>query len=88
MMELLRLAAGAALGAFVAYNLGWYSGKSFGYDSRVAEQAIADGKAEAERKGDDARIQGLDDYDLCVLGLRANGMPVDACDVLRGVRTE
>lgn len=88
MWELLRLAAGAVVGALVAYNLGWYQGESHGYDRRIAEVAVADGKAEVERRGDDARIQGMDDYDLCVLGLRSNGMPVDACDVLRGVRAE
>jgi hypothetical protein len=88
MWELLRLAAGAVVGALVAYNLGWYQGESYGYDRRIAEVAVADGKAEVERRGDDARIQGMDDYDLCVLGLRSNGMPVDACEQLRRVGEE
>lgn len=60
--------------------------QQIGYDLRVAEEAAASAKAELERKGDDAVLQALSDYDLCVLGLRGNGMPVGPCDQLRGVR--
>lgn len=92
MLGATKLLIGALVGALVlgsgAYWYGLHRGKIAGYSQRVAEQAIADGKAEIARKGDDARIQAMDDYELCVLGLRSNGMPVDACEQLRGVRAE
>jgi hypothetical protein len=53
-------------------------------DRLIAEQAVSHQKAELERKGDDAKLQTLTPYDLCVAGLGGNGMPVDACDQLRG----
>jgi hypothetical protein len=55
-----------------------------GHDKAIAEQAAADRRAELERKGDDAALQILTAYDLCVAGLRSNRMPVDACEQLRG----
>lgn len=75
------LAAALALtgaGIWVHYN-----GRSQGYDLAIAERAAADRQAELERKGDDAKLQNLDQYDLCVAGLRGNGMPIDACEQLR-----
>lgn len=88
-LDWFKIAAGAAVGAIVAgtaaYHVGQWRGDQAGYDRRVAEAAAAAAKAEIERKGDDARLQRLGDYDLCVLGLRGNGMPVDACEQLRGV---
>lgn len=51
----------------------------------IAEMAVAAAKVEIERKGDDAILQGKTNYELCVLGLRANGLPVDACEQLRGL---
>ncbi|MDQ1185927.1 hypothetical protein [Agrobacterium larrymoorei] len=56
-----------------------------GRESAIAARAIEDGKAELERKGDDASLQKSSDYDLCVIGLRGNGMRIDACDQLRGL---
>lgn len=56
-----------------------------GREKAVAAQAVKDGKAELERKGDDATLQIRTDFELCVLGLRGNGMPADACEQLRGV---
>ena len=56
-----------------------------GRDKEIAERAAADRKAELERKGDNATLQKLSQYDLCVAGLRGNGMPVDACEQLRGL---
>ncbi len=52
-------------------------------DLYIAEQAVTDRKTELERKGDDATLQTLTDYDLCVAGLRGNRMPIDPCDQLR-----
>ncbi|RWE78795.1 hypothetical protein [Mesorhizobium sp.] len=68
-----------------AYLWGHHKGDRDGYDRRVAEMAAADRKAEMERKGDDAKLRTMSDYDLCVAGLRGNGMPVDACEQLRGL---
>lgn len=75
-------------GAGIFYAIGHWRGESAGYDRRIAEVAIADGKAELERKGDDAKLQSMSDYDLCVVGLRGSGMPVDACQQLRGLQQE
>lgn len=88
-LDWIKIGVGATAGALVAgalaYSIGHTRGDSDGYQRRVAEVAIADGKAELERKGDDAKLQSNSDYDLCVLGLRGNGMPVDACEQLRGL---
>jgi hypothetical protein len=81
-------AAGALIAGTIAYQLGHWRGASDGYDKRMAETAAAAVKLELERKGDDAKLQTLGDYDLCVLGLRGNGMRVDACEQLRGVSKE
>lgn len=56
-----------------------------GRETAIAARAIEDAKAELERKGDDADLQNHSNYDLCVLGLRGNGMRIDACEQLRGV---
>ncbi|MHA6646299.1 hypothetical protein [Mesorhizobium sp. A623] len=69
----------------VAFLIGQARGDSAGYQRRIAEVAAADIKTELERKGDDAKLQTLSDYDLCVAGLRGSGLPVDACEQLRGV---
>ncbi|TPN26639.1 hypothetical protein FKO01_25540 [Mesorhizobium sp. B2-3-3] len=69
----------------IGFFIGKHRGDSAGYNRRVAEMAAADLKAELERKGDNAKLQGMSDFDLCVAGLRGNGMPVDACDELRGL---
>lgn len=84
-----RVALGALIAAVpVAYAIGHWKGDSQGYNRRVAEVAAADVKAELERKGDNAKLRGMSDYDLCVSGLRGSGMPVDACEQLRGVPVE
>ncbi|MGX9120352.1 hypothetical protein ACWTU6_27355 [Mesorhizobium sp. BHbsci] len=72
----------------VAYLVGQGKGDNAGYSRRVAEVAAADLKAELERKGDNALLHGMSDYDLCVSGLRGSGMPVGACEQLRGVPEE
>jgi len=72
----------------VAYVVGHARGDRQGYDRRIAEQAVADTKAEAERKGDDAKIGNMADYDLCVASLQRRGLPIDACDELRGLQSE
>lgn len=77
--------AGAVVAGLLAYVLGHAIGEHKGYQRHAAEMAIADGKAWVKRSGDDAMLRSMSDYDLCVVGLRGNGMPVDACEQLRGV---
>lgn len=82
----------AILALIVAIPIAFYKGQSrgdtAGYNRRVAEMAAASVKAELERKHDDAKLQNSSDYDLCVLGLRGSGLPIDACEQLRGVQPE
>lgn len=93
MINRLTLAGGAALGAVAAFGVFWPlnallwlpQAREEGRAAYVAEQAAADRKAEIERKGDDAKLRGMSDYDLCVGGLRSRRLPIDACDVLRGL---
>ncbi|WP_353641304.1 hypothetical protein [Mesorhizobium sp. WSM2239] len=90
LFDWIKLGAGFTAGALAtgsaAYLVGYAEGDGAGYDRRVAEVAVADGKATLERKGDDATLQTLSDYDLCVVGMRGSGLPVDACEQLRPVR--
>lgn len=96
MISRLTLAGGAALGAVSAFGAFWSlnallwlpQAREEGRAAYVAEQAAADHKAEIERKGDDAKLRGMSDYDLCVDGLRSRRLHTDPCDVLRGLRPE
>lgn len=80
--------AAVAVVAPTVYLVGHSRGDSAGYARRIAEQAVASAKAEAARKKDDVKIQGLSDYDLCVQYLGARGLPIDACVELRGLHAE
>ncbi|MDP9560493.1 UNVERIFIED_ORG: hypothetical protein J2740_001682 [Rhizobium nepotum] len=62
--------------------------KREGKSAAIAEMAVAAAKVEIQRKGDDASLQTKTDYELCVLGLRSGGLPVDACEQLRGMVKE
>lgn len=83
----LKIGAGAVIGAIVAagvyslVNTVWLlpAAKEQGRNELIAEQAVADLKAERERKKSDAELQKLSDYDLCV---RALGR-VPGCDAFR-----
>ncbi len=94
MINRLALAGGAALGAVAAFGVFWPlnallwlpHAREEGRAAYIAEQAAADRKVEIERKGDDAKLRGMSDYDLCVDGLRFRRLPVEPCDVLRGLR--
>jgi hypothetical protein len=88
LFDFIKFGAGAIVGAAVSYGVGYSAGDSSGYARRVAEVAIADGKATAERKGDDAALANMSDYDLCLVGLRGSGLPVGSCEQLRTVREE
>lgn len=95
MLALYELAGGlsgivrmAVVAVFVGL-LTFAGGKLVGYqDGRSAvhiEQATEAARLEKERVADDANLRNLPDYDLCVSGLRARRLPVDECDVLRGL---
>lgn len=88
LLDWLKIGAGAVFGAVVGFGVGYYQGHGAGYEKHVAEMAAASVRAEMERKGDDAKLQGMSDYDLCAVGLRGSGVPVSACDALRGLGEE
>lgn len=88
LFDWLKIGAGAAVGLLIGYQVGRWQGESAGYDKRIADAAIEAVKAEAERRGDDAKLQSMSDYDLCVTGLRNSRLSVSACDVLRGMGEE
>lgn len=72
-----------------ALAAGWWHGREqyrAGYADHQTEMARAAAKAEKDRRDDDAHLQNLSDYDLCVEYLGARGVPVVGCDRLRGVR--
>lgn len=79
-----------AFAIFQIVNALWLlpAARSHAVDGYIESQAVADRKAELERKGDDATLQNLSNYDLCVAGLRSNRMPIDPCDQLRGNDSE
>ncbi|NTE67326.1 hypothetical protein G6M85_17110 [Agrobacterium tumefaciens] len=83
---------GAVVGVVATYAVASLimvpAAKREGKSAAIAEMAVAAAKVEMQRKGDDASLQTKTDYELCVLGLRSNGLPVDACEQLRGVVKE
>lgn len=76
-------AAGIAATYVVAALVMVPAAKREGIDLAIAKIAVTTTKIEMQRKGDDASLQTKTDYELCVLGLRSGGLPVDACDQLR-----
>ncbi len=72
--------------AIIAYNVGHMFGSSACYDRRIAEVAASNAKAELERNKDNEAIARMSDYDLCVSGLRASSLSIDACEQLRGLQ--
>ena len=85
----LAVISGAAAGIAATYAVAALvmvpAAKQEAKSAAIAEMAVAAAKAEIQRKGDDASLQTKTNYELCVLGLRSNGLPVDACEQLRGV---
>lgn len=82
------VAAAAVLTLPVVWIVAHGVGHSTGYNLAIAEQAVADLRAERERNQDDATLARMSDYDLCVASLRRRGMRIDACEQLRGVHPE
>lgn len=88
LFDYLKIGAGALVGALLAYQVGHWRGDRAGYQRFQAEVAVANTKAEMERKGDDAKLRGMSDYDLCVAGLRDQRLPIDPCAVMRRLPEE
>lgn len=65
----LKIGAGAVLGAIAVYAytqaISIPVAQSEARGRLIAEQAVEAQKQELERKGDDAKIQRMSDYDLC-----------------------
>jgi len=75
---------GGLILAFVIFQLMntlWLlpAARNEGRSRLIAEQAVQSQKEELERKGDDAKLQRMSDFDLCVAYL--GGVP--ECDSLR-----
>lgn len=89
LFDWLKIGAGAVFGAVIGFGVGYYQGHGAGYEKHVAEMAVASARAEMERRGDDAILQDMSGYDLCVLGLRGNRVrDVSPCEQLRGLGEE
>ncbi|MEJ1118855.1 hypothetical protein V9K92_10305 [Phyllobacterium sp. CCNWLW109] len=73
------------LAAFVLVSASYLYGKREGAQQAVVEQLQSDAQAERDRNKSDAKLQALSDFDLCIQSLRSRGMPVDACEQLRGL---
>lgn len=83
LLDGLKLAAGALLGAAVLYVYSQLvmlpTARSEARERLIAEQAAQSQWEELERKGDDAKLQRMSDYDLCTAYLGR----VPECDSLR-----
>ncbi len=81
--EAVKLVAGALLGALLVYAytevVTLPAARSEARERLIAEQAARSQREELERKGDDAKLQRMSDYDLCVAYLGR----VRECDALR-----
>ncbi|MCP8894309.1 hypothetical protein KYK29_05155 [Shinella daejeonensis] len=82
-LDAAKLAGGALLGAaaVMAYVslVSLPAARSEGRARLIAEQAAQSQREELERKGDDAKIQRMSDYDLCIAYLGR----VSDCNTLR-----
>lgn len=83
LLDGLKLGAGAILGGVVVYSyvqaFTLPTAREDARDRLIAEQAVQSQKQELERKGDDASLQRMSDFDLCVAYLGR----VPECDSLR-----
>lgn len=83
LLDAAKLAGGALLGAAAVFAYSQLvslpAARSEGRARLIAEQAVQSQKEELERKGDDAKLQRMDDYSLCIAYLGR----VRECDSLR-----
>lgn len=95
-LDWIQIAAGAAAGGAAVAAVMWLlmvavwlpAARREGEAGYIARQAVADTRAELQRKNDDAKLRKMSDYDLCVAGLRSRGLRIDACEQLRGLQPE
>lgn len=59
-------ALAAGLLAIVNFTVWLPGARQEGRDSYIAQQAIIDKKIQLERAGDDEKIRGMSDYDICI----------------------
>lgn len=86
-MSRVSLVGGAFLGFLLALLVFYLANQAFwlprareeGRERLIAEQAVQSQKEELERKGDDAKLQRMSDFDLCIAYLGR----VPECDGLR-----
>lgn len=83
LLDGLKLAAGALIGAVAVFLytqvISLPAARSEARERLIAEQAAQAQREELERKGDDAKLQRMDDYSLCIAYLGR----VRECDSLR-----
>ncbi|WP_312418595.1 hypothetical protein [Shinella sp.] len=83
LLDAAKVATGVLIGAAaaIAYThlISLPAARSEARARLIAEQAVQSQKEELERKGDDAKLQRMSDYDLCTAYL--GGVP--ECDSLR-----
>lgn len=83
LLDGLKLAAGALIGAVAVFlytqAISLPAARSEARERLIAEQAAQAQREELERKGDDAKLQRMSDYDLCVAYLGR----VRQCDTLK-----
>lgn len=83
LLDGLKLATGAIAGGVVVYAyvqaFTLPDARQEARDRLIAEQAVQSQREELERKGDDAKLQRMSDFDLCVAYLGR----VPECDSLR-----
>lgn len=82
-LDAAKLVAGALLGAVAVYvytqAVSLPAARAEARGHLIAEQAAQSMKEELERKGDDAKLQRMSDYDLCIAYLGR----MSECDSLR-----
>lgn len=83
LFDWLKIGAGAliAIALYTLINTVWFlpAAREEGKSRLIAEQAAQSQREELERKGDDAKLQRMSDYDLCT----ANLGRVPECDSLK-----
>lgn len=83
LLDALKLPAAALAGAILVYAythaVSLPAARSEARSRLIAEQAVQSQKEELERKGDDASLQRMSDFDLCLAYLGR----VPECDSLR-----
>lgn len=78
--DALKIAAGVAIGASLAYPIGHLKGKAAGKSEVRAEAAVEAIDRIENMEERNANFSNLPDRERCRIILRDSGLPVDACD--------